>query len=233
MREALHASGFALWPHRLDELALAELAALFGSLAHDRPGARIDPAGCRHLGALAAIAPQVRDLLGAAARPVRALLFDKRDGANWALGWHQDRTIEVAERVEVPGYGPWTVKQGRSHVAPPIALLEGMLTVRIHLDAVPEGNAPLLVAPGTHRLGLIAEDAIERLVRRHGTAVCLAEAGSVWFYATPILHASARSTAGGHRRVLQLDYAPVDLPGGLRWAADGPTTVLEGAATLA
>ncbi len=233
MRDELEAEGFALWPDRLDASALAELAALFAALADDRPGSRIDPVTCRHLAALSAIAPRVRDLLGPEARPVRALLFDKRDGVNWALGWHQDRTIEVAERIDVPGYGPWTVKQGRLHVAPPIELLQTMLTVRIHLEAVPEENAPLLVAPGTHRLGVIAEEDIAHVVDRRGTAVCIAEAGSVWFYATPILHASARSTGGGRRRVLQLDYAAVDLPGGLHWAADGPTTVLESAATLA
>ncbi|MFN3433291.1 MAG: phytanoyl-CoA dioxygenase family protein [Sphingomonas sp.] len=233
MRAALESQGFALWPDRLDPSALAELTALFATLADDRPGFRIDPASCRNLAALSAIAPQMAGLLGPNARPVRALLFDKRDGVNWALGWHQDRTIEVAERIAVPGYDTWTLKQGRLHVAPPIELLEAMLTVRIHVDAVPEDNAPLLVAPGTHRLGLIAEEDIAHVVDCHGTAVCLANAGAVWFYATPILHASARSTPGARRRVLQLDYAAVDLPGGLRWAADGPTTALEGGATLA
>lgn len=40
------------------------------------------------------------------ARPVRALLFDKTQDMNWALGWHQDRTIAVRERIDVPGYSP-------------------------------------------------------------------------------------------------------------------------------
>jgi hypothetical protein len=45
----------------------------------------------------------------------------------------------------------------------------------------------------------------------------LAEAGDVWAYSTPILHASERATEPTHRRVLQVDYAVGELPGGLAW----------------
>ena len=41
---------------------------------------------------------------------------------------------EGGRRVESPGYGPWTVKAGIAHVRPPIGVLEGMLTLRVHLD---------------------------------------------------------------------------------------------------
>jgi len=51
--------------------------------------------------------------LGASARPVRAVAFDKSPATNWALGWHQDRTINIASRAAVEGFGPWTVKQGQ------------------------------------------------------------------------------------------------------------------------
>ena len=233
MKAALAEAGFVRWPGRIDDAALVELERLFEGLATDRPGLRIDPATCTALRAYRAILPDVRALLGPAARPVRALLFDKRDGANWALGWHQDRTIEVAERRDVPGFGRWTVKQGRLHVAPPIALLETMLTIRIHLDPVTADNAPLRVAPGSHRLGYIAEEAIDGVVAACGDARCLAEAGMVWVYATPILHGFARSAAGLRRRVLQMDIAACDLPGGLRWAADAERTALEGGPSLA
>ena len=55
------------------------------------------------------------------------------------------------------------------------------------------------------------------MVERSGTAICLAEPGDIWGYATPILHASARAEDTAHRRVLQVDYAVADLPGGLEW----------------
>lgn len=91
-----------------------------------------------------------------------------------------------------------------------------MATLRIHLDDVPADSAPLLIAPGSHRLGLVPEREIDAAVARHGTYACLAQRGDVWAYATPILHASAAST-GAHRRVLQVDFAarPLDAP--LAW----------------
>ena len=233
MKCALASGGFARWPGRIDAAGLAELTALFARLTIDRPGLRIDPADCDGLAAYRAIRPALCDFQGPEVRPVRALLFDKRDGGNWSLGWHQDRVIELAEQIDVPGYGPWTVKQGRLHAAPPIALLETMLTVRIHLDAVGPDNAPLCVAPGSHRLGYIAEEAIKGIVARCGQPLCRAEAGSVCVYATPILHASARAASGMRRRVLQIDLAACDLPGGLRWAADAQRTALEGGPSLA
>lgn len=150
--------------------------------------------------------------------PVRAVLFNKTAASNWALGFHQDRTIAVAEKIDVTGFGPWTVKAGTVHVEPPFSVIERMITLRIHLDPVPADNAPLLIAPGSHLLGRIAEASIAAVVERCGTMKCEADRGDVWAYATPILHASASATQRTNRRVLQVDYAPDSLPGGLEWA---------------
>ena len=155
--------------------------------------------------------------LGERARPVRALLFDKSPAANWSLAWHQDRTVAVRARHDVPGYGPWTRKQGILHVEPPFAVIEAMVTLRIHLDDVPDDNAPLLIAPGSHRLGRIAEPAIADVVARHGCRTCRARAGDIWAYATPILHASAAATGARRRRVVQVDYAADPLAAPLEW----------------
>lgn len=165
-------------------------------------------------GCVGAIASAV---IGQEARPVRAILFNKSPDSNWALGWHQDRTICVRERREAPGFGPWTVKAGMVHVAPPIELLAGMVTLRAHLDDVPATNAPLMIAPGSHRLGRIPENQISAVVDACGTSTCVADAGDVWLYSTPILHASNAALAPRNRRVLQVDYAAVRLPHGLEW----------------
>jgi ectoine hydroxylase-related dioxygenase (phytanoyl-CoA dioxygenase family) len=167
-----------------------------------------------HRGIIGAVAA---NYLGAAARPVRSLLFDKSGTSNWSLGWHQDRTIAVAERRNVDGFGPWTVKAGMIHVEPPAPLQAAMITLRVHLDPVDACNAPLLVAPGSHRLGRVPEADIAAVVQRCGAATCTAEAGDVWTYSTPILHASDAAARPRHRRVLQIDYAANELPGGLRW----------------
>lgn len=189
-------------------------------------GVPVDQAGIRLRGVsvlnplLASSGPLgalVTPILGPTCRPVRAILFDKSNSNNWALPWHQDRTIAVVERREVEGFGPWTVKAGMQHVAPPQDLLAKMITVRAHLDEVPASNAPLLVAPGSHRMGRIAEADIADVVRRCGIATCLAEPGDVWVYSTLMLHASKAASAPSRRRVLQVDYAAEELPGGLEW----------------
>ena len=75
----------------------------------------------------------------------------------------------------------------------------------------------MLIVPGSHRLGPIAEPDMERVVDRLGSIACLAEAGDVWLYSAPIVHASNRSASAGGRRVLQLSYSADRLPGGLEW----------------
>ena len=92
-----------------------------------------------------------------------------------------------------------------------------MVTLRVHLDDVPATNAPLLIAPGSHRYGRIQEQAVAAVVARCGIATCLAKAGDIWAYATPILHASSVATTPAHRRVLQVDFSADALPGGLEW----------------
>lgn len=202
--------------------ALAELPwliDLISGLPEARAGVRIHGlVGLNRLispsGAVGAIAGS---LLNGSPRAVRAILFDKTPATNWSLGWHQDRTICVAARIDTPGFGPWTVKADLTHVAPPFALLARMVTLRVHLDDVTADNAPLLIAPGSHRLGRIAEAEVAAMVEACGTACCLAGAGDVWAYSTPILHASAAATAARHRRVLQVDFSCDELPGPLEW----------------
>lgn len=214
----LDRDGAELWPGA----ASGHLEAIVQALANqpaDHAGIRLTgiPVLSDLLGARGPIGVRVGRPLGPAARPVRLIHFDKSAAINWALGWHQDRTIVVRNREEVPGFGPWTMKSGLLHVAPPIGLLERMMTIRIHLDPVPATNAPLLIAPGSHLLGRVPETEIEGAVTRHGVVACLAQAGDIWAYSTPILHASDAAAEPRRRRVLQVDYAAEDLPGGLEW----------------
>lgn len=200
-----------------DHLNLVEAALV--NLPQDQAGIRLRGvkaltpflASAGHIGRCAA------SVLGAGYHPVRAILFDKTPDTNWALAWHQDRTIAVKERVLVNGFGPWSMKSGMLHVAPPFELLADMVTLRLHIDAVPATNAPLLIAPGSHKLGRIAESDVREVVRRCGAVACLAEPGDIWLYATPILHASEAAAEPLHRRVLQVDFAVGQLPGGLEW----------------
>ena len=208
---------------RLDAAATDQIDAILTALADtpkDRAGVRLTRVAAldQVLGCTGAIGARIAQFAGTGARPVRAILFDKSDRVNWSLAWHQDRTIRVRARRAVPGFGPWTVKSGLLHVAPPFDLLERMVTIRIHLDDVPTDNAPLLIAPGSHRFGLVREDRIDAIVAQCGVYACTARAGDIWVYATPILHASDAAATPRRRRVLQVDYAGFDLPGGLEWS---------------
>lgn len=197
---------------------LALEAALDG-LPNDAAGIRLH--GIRGLEACVGEGSTPAEIASAAigrdAKPVRAILFDKTARTNWSLDWHQDRVIAVRERIDTPGFGPWTMKSGLHHVAPPFELLARMITLRIHLDDVTENNAPLLIAPGSHRLGHIAEADVKATVERCGVFTCLARRGDIWAYATPILHASAASTSSTRRRVLHVDYSADELPKPLEW----------------
>jgi hypothetical protein len=219
MALALDQDGAELFADAADAATLAAVEAALAELPAERAGLRLF--GVEGLGALLAPSGRIGALaaavLGVRTRPVRAILFDKSPTTNWSLAWHQDRVMAVKDRVEVEGFGPWSRKHGALHVAPPFELLAGMLTLRLHLDPVGPGNAPLLIAPGSHRLGRVAEPDIPEAVARCGTYACLAERGDAWLYATPILHASERAAEPRRRRVLQVDFAAHDLPGGLEW----------------
>lgn len=163
----------------------------------------------------------VRPYVGSSARPVRTIYFDKSAHANWLVAWHQDVTIAVEERVDLAGFGPWSVKDGVPHAHAPVELLDKMLSVRIHLDDCDERNGALWVLPGTHRLGRVSSERLRLLRAETNEVVCCACAGDVMLMRPLLLHASGKSEANRHRRVLHIEYAGTDLPGGLRWRETG------------
>lgn len=211
--------GAQLCPQALSAAEVSELRALADSTLAGKSGVRIfggkiaaairAPSGGMHRLA--------RAILGAAAHPIRAVLFDKTEEANWSVAWHQDRTIAVRERREVAGYGPWSIKDGALHVEPPFEIMRDMVTMRAHLDDCGDDNAPLLVALGSHRIGRVPTADISDSVSGLATARCLAGAGDVWAYVTPIIHASERTRSPARRRVLQVDFSAGELAGGLEW----------------
>jgi hypothetical protein len=211
--------GAQLFKSALSAAELSEIGNLVAAQPEDQAGVRLfgvpelrpflDPSG--PIGRIPA------SVLGPECFAVRAIFFDKSANQNWSLGWHQDRTIAVRQRIEVEGFGPWSIKSNMVHVEPPFEVMAGLVTVRVHLDAVPATNAPLLIAPGSHKRGRVPAAGVADVVRQCGIISCLADAGDVWLYATPILHASEASAEPRHRRVLQVDYAVGELPGGLQW----------------
>ncbi len=164
----------------------------------------------------------VEPVVGEGAFAVRGLWFDKSPGANWNLPWHRDLTIAVRRRVDAPGYRAWTVKAGIPHVLPPLDVLRGMLTVRIHLDDADRENGPLDVLPGSHEIGEDEAEVVHRWLGRVAPVSCLVPAGGAVLMRPLLLHASASSVREGHRRVVHLEFAAGPLPGGLEWREPGP-----------
>ena len=147
----------------------------------------------------------------------KAILFDKTQTANWNLRWHQDLTISLKEKLDIPGYGPWSTKVGVPHVQPPLEVMQSILAARIHLDPCGEDNGALNVLPGSHLYGKLEEDAVQKL-RQEIEAVCLAcSPGDVIFMRPLLLHSSKKAMRPEHRRVLHIEYSNMTLPSGLAW----------------
>src|SRR6185369_5491355 len=159
----------------------------------------------------------VEPILSKSARVVRGIYFDKHTDANWKVAWHQDLTIAVRERVDVDGFSAWSVKAGITHVQPPLAVLENMLTLRLHLDDADESNGALRVLPGSHRVGRLDADQIQHWKQRQQTITCAVNRGGVVAMRPLLLHSSLPSLNPCHRRVLHFEYAAADLPSGLKW----------------
>ena len=164
------------------------------------------------------IAALVSAFIGPAARPVRAIAFDKTAARNWLVPWHQDRTIAVDRRDEQADVRCWTVKSGVDHCEPPVGLLERMVTLRWHLDAVGPEDGCIRVLPGSQRLGRLAAADIRDLLAKIPAVDVPAPAGGVFVMSPLLVHSSRKRTTQGHRRVLHVELAAADPPAPLRWA---------------
>lgn len=213
----LEQDGFALVPGVLDAAEVERLRVALGPVNGAGRRGLLGLPVVSELARSARLLDLVRPHLPTEPVPVRALYFDKSPNANWLVPWHQDLTLAVRVRAESPGFGPWSVKDGVPHVQPPVACLERMLAVRLHLDAADAANGALRVLPGTHRTGRLAAESIQQLRADRAEHLCAADVGDALLMRPLLLHASSRSDSPRHRRVLHLEFAAFDLPENLRW----------------
>jgi hypothetical protein len=209
LNDHLAQHGWARFDPSLDSHFLDELSRNLGVEA-GRGGRRdlLAQPVIQHLIQLPVIARVIDDLLGSSWRCIRGLYFDKNPEANWFVPWHRDLVIAVQERHDMPGYGPWSVKDSVVHVQPSQHILENMLAIRLHLDDCGSDNGPLRVISGSH---LTMEDVTEPVVE------LTAKRGEVLVMRPLLLHLSGRATAPNHRRVIHLEYVAVDLPSPLQY----------------
>jgi len=220
MKDTLFSSGFEIAPSVLSRVEVEELRVALRDL-DIAPGHRNLMRRVPEVRALALsekIAALLEERVGAQVVAVRSIFFDKTPEANWLVPWHQDLTIAVRERREIPGYGPWSMKNGVPHVQPPMALLENMVTLRLHLDDCDESNGALRVIPGSHQRGRLSAAQIADMGEQRAEVLCAVRAGDALLMRPLLLHASSEAKNVSHRRIVHLEYAPACLPDGLEWA---------------
>lgn len=137
---------------------------------------------------------------------VRCILFDKTADNNWLVTWHQDKTLCIKEKFERDGWHPWSIKEGEHHVQPPIAVLNRMLTLRIHLDKTTAENGCLRVIPQTHKRGILSNEQILQINKSEPSIDCCADAGSILIMKPLLLHSSSKATTPSRRRVVHVEY---------------------------
>ena len=165
-----------------------------------------------------AVAAVVGAAVGASARPIRAIAFNKTGNANWFVPWHQDRTIAARRRDDRAPVSHWTVKQGVPHCEAPVALLSRMLTLRWHLDLVGPEDGALRVLPGSHIKGRLTTACLRDLAERTPAIELAVPAGTVVAMRPLLAHSSRRRTTEGQRRILHVELAAEDPPSPLHWA---------------
>jgi ectoine hydroxylase-related dioxygenase (phytanoyl-CoA dioxygenase family) len=223
MIKSLDVTGYYLVKNCFDQRQLRQLLDVTHTLANDNTvyGVRnllhkapalkqfVDSPAVRNL---------VEPILGKTAVPVRAIYFDKNPQANWNVAWHQDTTIAVDKKIDIPGFGPWSEKSGVVHVEPPVEILKNILTMRIHLDKTAEHNGALRVLARSHQYGRIPSSEILNLAENGDIVTCSAEPGDVLLMRPLLLHSSRKSRAPSHRRVIHIEFSSVTLPSPLQWA---------------
>jgi ectoine hydroxylase-related dioxygenase (phytanoyl-CoA dioxygenase family) len=149
----------------------------------------------------------------------KSIYFDKPELSNWFVAWHQDLTVVVDHKANIPGYGPWTVKQNQFGVQPSLSILQNNFTIRIHLDDTDEHNGALKVIPGSQTKGVYRPETIDWDIETE--TICNVKAGGIMVMRPLLLHASNRTTNNKKRRVIHIEFGKDELDGGLAWGEKG------------
>ena len=142
----------------------------------------------------------------------RSIFFNKDQSKNWSVLWHQDMTICTKNKVDISGFGPWSIKDERHHVKPTLKVLGNMVTARLHFDDATSENGALKVVPGSH-LQVHDRETIEEMTQSH--YLCEAKAGDLLLMKPLILHSSSSVKNSNSRRILHLEYVYSEMPSDL------------------
>ena len=147
---------------------------------------------------------------------VKSIYFEKPSASNWFVSYHQDLSISVNKKENIPGYNHWTFKKKQFGVQPPLKILESIYTIRIHLDDTDQNNGALKIIPGSHSKGIYRPETIDWDVEKEIT--CDVQKGAVMIMKPLLLHSSNRTTNNQKRRVIHLEFSNQKLAQDLHWA---------------
>jgi len=157
----------------------------------------------------------LKQLLIADAFPTRGLYFDKLDGANWHLTWHQDLAIAVKKKFDTEGYHGWSMKEGVTHVIPHLPIMENRIAMRFHLYDCGIENFGLNILSGSHRHGKLSRQDLTQWTEDHTAVSYTRNKGDILIMHPLVLHASSPAISPTHRRVIHIEYATLPLDGNL------------------
>jgi len=146
---------------------------------------------------------------------VKSIYFDKPEQSNWFVSYHQDLTISVDKKVELEGYGMWTIKQNQFAVQPPLDILKNIYTIRIHLDDTDEYNGALKVIPGSHLKAIYRSEDIDWSIESEVS--CNVPRGGIMIMKPLLMHSSSRTTSNHKRRVIHIEFCNQELHPDLEW----------------
>jgi len=158
----------------------------------------------------------VRELFGENFFIVKSIYFDKPEESNWFVSYHQDLTISVDKKIEIPGFGPWTAKYNQFAVQPPLDILKDIYTIRIHLDDTNEENGALKVVPKSHLKNIYRASTIDWTLEAE--KICEVPKGGLMIMKPLLLHGSNKTTNNSKRRVVHIEFSNQELPSEIQWA---------------
>lgn len=216
---SFESNGFAVIAQVLAGSECSKVAEHFDAFTSDEAGSRalLELDWCRNLALSLRSNPKILPYLASDSVAVQCTAFSKTPETNWLVSLHQDLSIPVQERVQNPECRGWSNKQGVLFVQPPVAVLESLVAIRVHIDACSAENGALRIVPGSHLQGRLSTDAQSEIRDATGERVVPADRGAALLMRPLLLHASSKAVVANGRRVLHFVFGPRTLPLGLRW----------------
>lgn len=143
--------------------------------------------------------------------PIQVTFFEKNQGKNWLVAYHQDLMIPVTDEIQ---HLSWLnsltkfKKQDLWYVQAPLEMLKQSIALRLHLDDCYERHGALKVICESHSHGKIETETIKHDMPRHLEMICELNAGDVLAMSPLILHASSKAAQPNRRRVLHFLFVP-------------------------